>query len=712
MSAKLNVLENGHLLTSPERTYRIESVLGCGGFGITYLASSIIKVGNVSVRVKFAIKEHFLSSDCERDPDTNGIVYSTPAKDRVENSRKDFIAEAKRIQKAGVSQHNIIKVNEVFEDNNTAYYVMEYIEGESLRSWITKNGPMDAETMLLTMIPIIKAVEYLHSIRMTHLDIKPDNIMLSNEENGEMRPVLIDFGLSKHYDEEGQPTSTLNTQGCSDGYAPIEQYVGITTFSPKADVYALSATILYVLSGKNPSIATDIKHEEIKRSLAGKVPQQIIDAIVNGLQIQAENRVESASKLLELLNGETDQNDYDRNTIPITEKTSPIEKTIPIQPNPRPTIKITYKKIIGIVCGVIALVGIGIGIWKLMPKKETEHYEMLADGSKFYGTLDSENKPNGEGKLIKADGTVLIGNWDEGILNNGQLITSEYEYDGHIVMSKPSGYGTARYVDGKVYVGNWKNGEWNGLGKLIESTESISFGIFHNGVLTNPQPFKVGEKVYGIDVSRWQSHINWEELYLPANSDGEVVVEGGEYMQPSIFAIIKATDGKEEDPYFERNYQGIRKCGIAYGAYHFLTTKCTADEQVESFIKTSKLKAGDLPPVLDLELSNELMTEKRKEVCEIAIEWLEKIETHYGVRPIIYTYEYFIKDYLTDPKFDKYEYWIARHRKTPPESSNWRIWQFTDKARISGIDANTVDVDIFKGNYKEFEKFISNKGIK
>lgn len=258
MANKTDTLPKGYILKSPLYSYQIEKVIGCGGFGITYLASAVIKVGNVSLKGKFAIKEHFVSSDCEREPQTSCVVYSNPAKERVENSRKDFIAEARRLQKVGVDHPNIVKVNEVFEGNNTAYYVMEYLGGESLRSLVLGNGQMSESEMFALMNPIINAVRYLHKNRMTHLDIKPDNIMVVQGDDGGIRPVLIDFGLSKHYDKDGKPTSTINILGCSDGYAPIEQYAGVTNFSPAVDIYAVGATMWFCLVGKNPKKATDI----------------------------------------------------------------------------------------------------------------------------------------------------------------------------------------------------------------------------------------------------------------------------------------------------------------------------------------------------------------------------------------------------------------------------------------------------------------------
>ncbi|MGM9799617.1 MAG: serine/threonine protein kinase [Muribaculaceae bacterium] len=268
MAASSIALPKGHILKSPNYTYRIESVLGCGGFGITYLASANIKVGNVFVKATFAIKEHFLSSDCEREGGTSRVVYSNPAKERVENSLKDFISEAKRLHKVGVEHPNIVKVNEVFEANNTAYYVMEYLGGKSLRTTVTEQGVMSEKQAVEVMKPVIDAVLYLHSYNMTHLDIKPDNIMLERTEDGGIRPVLIDFGLSKHYDKDGKPTSTIKVLGCSDGYAPVEQYAGITQFSPTADYYALGATMWYCLKGKDPKKSTDLEDGELAEKIA------------------------------------------------------------------------------------------------------------------------------------------------------------------------------------------------------------------------------------------------------------------------------------------------------------------------------------------------------------------------------------------------------------------------------------------------------------
>ena len=202
-----SVLPEGYILQAPANTYRIEKTLGMGGFGITYLATTTVQFGNLKTTISVAIKEHFISDSCERDTQTHSIVYSNPVKNRVEGSRRDFIAEARRLQKVGIEHPNIVKVNEVFETNNTAYYVMEYLEGKSLRAYVKQRGKLEENEMLALMRPIMSAVRLLHEHYMTHLDIKPDNIMLTTDEHGNARPVLIDFGLSKHYGKNNMPAS-------------------------------------------------------------------------------------------------------------------------------------------------------------------------------------------------------------------------------------------------------------------------------------------------------------------------------------------------------------------------------------------------------------------------------------------------------------------------------------------------------------------------
>lgn len=295
-------LSIGAKLHSPKRTYTVEKVLGQGGFGITYKVSANLQVENVTIRTYFAVKEFFMSDACERN-ENDSICYSSPVKDKVEESRKDFLAEAQRLNKISLEHPNIIHVNEVFEANNTVYYVMEYLDAGCLRSYVREHGALSENEALSIMMPIMNAVDYLHQHRMTHLDIKPDNVMLKHDpDTGEIIPVVIDFGLSKHYDKNGNPTSTMRASGFSDGYAPVEQYTGIYTFSPQADVYALAATLYYALVGKDPVIATELSEEKIRAALNGK-SNHVVSAIVEAMRMYKGERTLSVRKMMQTLDG-------------------------------------------------------------------------------------------------------------------------------------------------------------------------------------------------------------------------------------------------------------------------------------------------------------------------------------------------------------------------------------------------------------------------
>ena len=342
-------LAPGSELRSPHNTYIIRSVLGSGGFGITYRATMQTTTGTgMPVMAVVAIKEHFLSNDCERDGTTQSVSYSQPARDRVERSRRDFAGEAKRLQSIASSHPNIVRVSEVFDANNTSYYVMEYLEGESLADYVKRRGPLSEQETMAIMRPVIDAVAFLHNNRITHLDIKPANIMLARDADGKSRPVLIDFGLSKHYNPDGSATSTINLQGYSDGYAPIEQYVGITAFSPASDVYSLAATTLFCLTGKTPPKSIELTHEMLMRVIPSTASRRLVLLLEQCLRMSAADRPANASVMLSALPHYMTGHDYtaeqtqpsstqpQRQSSVYTAKAAP--HPVPVEPlNPEPS---------------------------------------------------------------------------------------------------------------------------------------------------------------------------------------------------------------------------------------------------------------------------------------------------------------------------------------------------------------------------------------
>lgn len=304
MQNQTETLAPGTVIRGPERSYTIIKVLGQGGFGITYLVSGKVRVGNIVVDVRFAMKEHFISSLCSRDGATKSVQFSAPVADQVGRSMKAFIKESRRLQSLGIDHPNVVRINEVFEANNTAYYVMEYIEGASLQDYVRKHGPMSADAAKALLQPLIEAVATLHSNSIAHYDIKPANIMLSEEADGSLRPVLIDFGLAKHYDDAGQATSSIAAAGYSPGYAPLEQYAGISSFSPRCDVYALAATLYFCVTGHAPKAAQQLRSDEVRRDLEPILGSQDTDLIVRSLSIIVENRPADAGELSAALYGD------------------------------------------------------------------------------------------------------------------------------------------------------------------------------------------------------------------------------------------------------------------------------------------------------------------------------------------------------------------------------------------------------------------------
>ena len=289
------VLPVGTVLDSGVRKYTVKSVLGQGGFGITYLASSRVLVDNIPFDVQFAIKEHYISSMNERNG-TSVAISNANNTEEIKESIDSFLVEAQRLNKLSLNHPGIVRVNENFRANGTAYYVMEYIQGQSLRDYVKHSplGRLSESEALKFFRPVAETVGYLHDHRVTHLDIKPDNILI--RENGS--PVLIDFGLSKHYSANGTPTSTIKAAGCSAGYSPMEQYVGITTFTPEADIYALGATLLYMLTGKDPVVATEMNADVIRRSLPEEVAKTTRCAIAEAMAKDITHRTASVKSFL------------------------------------------------------------------------------------------------------------------------------------------------------------------------------------------------------------------------------------------------------------------------------------------------------------------------------------------------------------------------------------------------------------------------------
>ena len=202
-----------------------------------------------------------------------------------------------------------------------------------------------------------------------------------------------------------------------------------------------------------------------------------------------------------------------------------------------------------------------------------------------------------------------------------------------------------------------------------------------------------GYEIHGIDISHHQGKIDWQEL-----KDHGMIDEF-----PVRFVMIKATEGATKvDENFEDNFYQAREYGFTRGAYHFYSVHSSAKAQAAFFMRKVKLENGDLPPVLDVEHKPKNQTDD--EFKQSILQWLEIIETHYGVKPIIYTYYKFKMQYLSDPVFDDYPYWIAHYYVDQVEyEGKWKFWQHTDVGRLPGIKGN-VDFNIYNGSMYDLRK--------
>lgn len=270
--------------------YRIIRFISSGGFGCTYEAV------HTGLNGRMAIKEFFVQDICNRDDATGYVSVGLQSKAQTfDKLREKFIREAQSV--FALSHPGIVHVSDVFEENGTAYFVMDYIDGCSLADLVDKNGPMDEATALGYMRQVCAALDYVHANGRLHLDIKPGNIMV--DRTG--RAVLIDFGASKQYDDgTGKNMSTL--LGFTPGFAPPEQMTAdVSRFLPATDVYALGGTLYNLLTGEAPLSANHRYAGDDLKPMAESVSPSTRRAVEAALQLNKSARPQSVAEFSALL---------------------------------------------------------------------------------------------------------------------------------------------------------------------------------------------------------------------------------------------------------------------------------------------------------------------------------------------------------------------------------------------------------------------------
>ena len=347
-------LQQGTLLQGGK--YKIERFIASGGFGCTYEAYHTL------LDMHIALKEFFVSDFCNRDENTGQVSVATKSKvELIDKLKKKFMDEARALFK--MKHPGIVRVIDVFEENGTAYYAMEYIDGQSLSDVVKKRGKLPEAEAVDYIRQVAEALKYVHSLNRLHLDIKPGNIMLGKDG----KAVLIDFGASKHYDDEtGENTSTLlgiNTKG----YAPVEQVnQSFKSFSPATDIYALGATLYKLLTGITPQSSTLLHSEEATLApLPSTISPATRKAVESAMQLLRKHRPQTVEEWMVML-----VDDEKTNVDVVEPDPTPAHKPKP-QPAPgsKPARQLGWKWIISGVAA--AAIIISVAIWQPWSKNAT-----------------------------------------------------------------------------------------------------------------------------------------------------------------------------------------------------------------------------------------------------------------------------------------------------------------------------------------------------
>ena len=274
--------------------YTIEGVLGQGGFGITYLGMDELH------KKKVAIKEFFPQGIVTRNIEYEDTVTVTLVgeKENYDKGKERFLKEAQTMAMFSKDK-GIVKALDFFEINNTAYIVMEYLEGVTLKQYLRENERIDAEDLVELLVPLIEALDEIHSQGLIHRDISPDNIMVLPDG----RIKLMDFGAARDYTEFGEKSLSIVLKP---GYAPPEQYQTHGVQGPWTDIYALCATMYKCITGENPPDAIDrLVDDHLKKisAFGFTVSPQIEEAIIKGMSVAAKDRYQNVGDFCEDLYG-------------------------------------------------------------------------------------------------------------------------------------------------------------------------------------------------------------------------------------------------------------------------------------------------------------------------------------------------------------------------------------------------------------------------
>ena len=340
--------------------YLVGEMLGQGGFGITYIGFDLL------LEQKVAIKEYYpMSTGMVSRENSTTVVWSSAVmqKSGMEKGFDSFLKEARKMAKLG-GIPGVVGVKSVFIQNETAYIVMDFIEGETLLKKLQREGPMDYGTCISLMTPIMQALAEVHKHGIIHRDISPDNIMVQNDG----RLILLDLGAAKDLDIQGKDGNMQSSQMVAkQGFSPVEQYGRDGKIGSWTDVYAMAATIYYCCTGVLPPSATD---RTIGDTLTcrPRLTKEEFDVLAFCMNVLPQNRPQNMDALLQIVTHPAGKTPPVRD-VPKTEPVRPETRNLqPPKPDPgRPLPKWLIPGIAAAVAVIALIISVGSGGKKSSP---------------------------------------------------------------------------------------------------------------------------------------------------------------------------------------------------------------------------------------------------------------------------------------------------------------------------------------------------------
>lgn len=577
--------------------YLVGDVLGRGGFGITYIGFDL------SLESRVAIKEYYPSGAAMRREGESELYWSSSYK--FHSSREDaksyFLKEARKMARVE-NIPSVVRVRETFLANETAYIVMDYVEGETLKARLRREGPMTYTACYALLRPMMQDLCKIHRQGVIHRDISPDNIMIQGD--GSVK--LLDLGaakdLNKHSDEVSVPVG-------KNGYSPMEQYLNNGRIGPWTDVYALCATIYYACYGKRvPQSLERLEQDTLRFDLPTRepIPPYVVGALRKGLAVRAADRTQSVDALLDQL--EEEQTTILRPARQPGAAPAPVPAAKPAKKAPpaparsaAPARPAGKGKVIGIgAAAAVAVVSVlcaalfaakpdvvqvtrdaapGAGVEAAASSEEqaaasagSEASESAAPDKEDVDPEVDASKTDGQTKPVDDPGTTSNAETGPTEVTNEKVAAfgDSGSYTGQWKDGKPYGYGKWSNVEngkGHTYEGNWADGKACGKGKLTDIYDNkISFvdeGEFKNDEL-NGQGKRTsynddGKTVFGIYEGNWTNgDPNGQGKAMLYKDDGKTVsaIYEGNWTNGNPNGQGKQTDYNDDGKTIESIYVG------------------------------------------------------------------------------------------------------------------------------------------------------------